>query len=106
MLVQNTSVFVQRGVALLFTLNIIDAMLTVIWVQNGIATEANGIMDAFLSMGTLPFLAAKLFMGTFFAVVMLIGSDYKLARIGVTVALTLYGLTMGIHLFTGIAAFS
>jgi len=87
-------------------MNIADALLTIVWVQNGVATEANGIMNAFLSMGALPFLAAKLAMGTFFAVVMLAGSNYTLARVGVTLVLLIYGVTMGIHVFTGVAAFA
>lgn len=95
---------IQRAVAILYVMNVIDALLTIYWVESGIATEANGIMDAFLAQGVMPFLFVKLGMGTFAAVVLLIGSDYKLARVGLAVALCLYTLTMGIHLITGIAA--
>jgi len=85
-------------------MNIVDALLTIYWVESGIATEANGLMDAFLAQGIMPFLFVKLGMGTFTAVVLLIGSNYKLARVGVTIALCVYSFTMGVHLITGMAA--
>jgi hypothetical protein len=96
--------YLTHFVALLYALNLVDALLTILWVQTGFATEANALMDMFLSIGVVPFLLVKIGMGTFAAVVFIYGADYRLARIGVTVALYAYAFTMGVHILTGLAA--
>ncbi len=47
-------------IGVVFVMNICDALLTIAWVETGAATESNPFMDAFLSMGTVPFYLAKL----------------------------------------------
>jgi len=89
-----------RQVLLLFSLNLLDAVLTIVWVRNGIAPEGNELMAYLLDMGNLPFLAAKLAMGTFAALVLLRWGDRKLARYGVSAALAVYVCVMGVHLMT------
>jgi hypothetical protein len=88
----------------LFVLNLIDAIVSIGWVRTGITTEGNQLMAAFLDAGNLPFLAAKIGMGTLTCAVLLYGADHKLARIGVSVALVVYVCVMGLHLGTGLAA--
>lgn len=92
-----------RPVFLLFALNLVDAVLTLVWVRNGIAPESNGFMATLLDMGDVPFLAFKIAMGLFTAGVLLYGSQFRLARYGVRLALALYIGTIGIHVFTGLA---
>lgn len=94
-----------RPVAILFLLNLIDAVVSIGWVRSGIATEGNHLMAAFLDAGNLPFLAAKLGMGTLCCAVLLIGADRKLARVGVSIALVVYVCVMGLHVGTGLAAY-
>ena len=94
----------SRPVLILFGLNAIDALLTIFWVQTGIATESNHLMDALLAIGPMPFLLFKLGFGVFTASVLLYGSQYKVARWGVRAGLTAYSLVMGVHLFTGLTA--
>lgn len=89
---------------LLFALNLIDALLTIMWVRTGIATEGNQLMAALLDIGNGPFLAVKVAMGTVVALVILRSGSRPLARYGVSVALAVYIGLMGIHLFTGLAA--
>jgi len=89
-----------KQVFLLFSLNLLDAVLTIVWVRNGIAPEGNELMAYLLDMGNLPFLAAKLAMGTFAALVLLRWGDRKLARYGVSAALAVYVCVMGVHLMT------
>lgn len=91
-------------IALLYGLNLIDALLTIVWVRTGVATEANVLMDAFLSAGVAPFLLVKIGMGTIAALVLLYGANYRLAQIGVTFALYAYSFAVGVHILTGIAA--
>ena len=91
-------------VSLLFTLNCIDAMLTLYWVRNGIADESNQLMTLLLDVGDLPFLAVKIAIGIVAAVVLIRGSKYSVARYGVRFALAAYFIAIGAHVFTGLAA--
>lgn len=93
-----------RETILLFSLNLLDAILTIIWVRSGVAPEGNELMARFLDMGNLPFLSAKIAMGTFAAIVLLRWGNRKLARYGVAVALAVYISVMGIHLMTYLSA--
>lgn len=94
-----------RQTFLLFLLNMLDAMLTLVWVKSGTATEANQLMAGFLEIGDLAFFMAKLTMGTITAVVILKYGYKPIAKPLVTVALTIYIGLMGIHVLTGLAAF-
>jgi len=94
-----------RETFLLFALNLLDAMLTIVWVRNGIATEGNQLMARLLDSGDLTFLSAKIAIGTITALVILRWGNRKLARYGLTVALAVYISLMGIHVMTGLTAF-
>jgi hypothetical protein len=94
-----------KPVAFLFLLNLIDAVVTIGWVRSGAAPEGNQIMASFLDAGDLPFLLAKLGMGCLACGVLLYGANYKLARVGVSVALIAYTCVMGLHVGTGLAAY-
>src|SRR4051794_28595775 len=91
--------------ALLFLLNLCDGLMTIVWVRAGVATEANSLMAGLLDIGNLPFMAAKIGMGTFAAIVLYIGRDRPLAKYGIGLALAIYVGLMGLHLFTGLTAF-
>lgn len=92
-------------VALLFALNLLDALLTLVWVRSGIATESNQLMASLLDIGNWPFLLVKIAIGTLAAVVLSRWGNKTLARYGLAVALAVYIGLMGIHLFTGLSAF-
>lgn len=90
---------------LLFTLNFLDAVLTIYWVRNGFATEGNRLMATLLDIGDLPFLAVKIGVGAVTAIVLWRWRNLRLAKYGLALALTLYIGLMGIHFFTGLSAF-
>ncbi len=90
---------------LLFALNLLDALLTIVWVRSGVATEGNQLMAALLDIGNGPFLMVKIVIGLAAAIVLVRWSKKPLARYGLAVALAVYVGLMGIHLFTGLAAF-
>ena len=90
---------------LLFALNFLDAVLTIVWVRSGVATEGNQLMASLLDIGDTPFLLVKIAIGTVAAVVLARFGSRRLARYGVTVALAVYLGLMGVHIFTGLAAF-
>lgn len=93
-----------RGTTLLFGLNLLDALLTLIWVRNGIATEGNQLMARLLEIGDFSFLAVKVAIGAVAVVVLLRWGNFKLAQYGLAVALAVYMGLMGVHIFTGLAA--
>jgi hypothetical protein len=90
---------------LLFTLNLLDALLTIVWVRGGVATEGNQLMAALLDIGNGPFLAVKVFIGLAAAVVLYRYGARPVARYGLAIALAVYIGLMGVHVFTGLAAF-
>lgn len=90
---------------LLFALNLLDGLLTIIWVRSGVATEGNQLMARLLDMGNGPFLFVKIGIGLIAAVVLLRWRHRRLARYGVTLALAVYIGLMGVHIFTGLSAF-
>src|SRR5215204_827798 len=94
-----------RETFLLFSLNLLDAILTIIWVRNGVATEGNNLMARLLDTGDFTFLTAKIAIGTITALVLLRWGHRRLARYGVALALAMYISLMGIHLVTGLTAF-
>jgi hypothetical protein len=94
-----------RETFLLFTLNLLDALLTLVWVRTGTASEANAIMAGLLEIGDYPFLLAKLAIGTLTAVVILKWGYVKIAKPLVSFALVVYIGLMGIHVLTGLSAF-
>jgi len=94
-----------RETFLLFSLNLLDAILTIIWVRNGVATESNHLMARLLDSGDFTFLSAKIVMGTITALVLLRWGNRRLARYGLTVALAVYISLMGLHVMTGLTAF-
>jgi len=90
---------------LLFSLNLLDAILTIVWVRNGVATEGNQLMAELLDSGDVTFLSAKIAIGAVTALVLLKWGNLRLARYGLTLALAVYIGLMGIHLVTGLEAF-
>mgnify|MGYP000409792410 CR=1 FL=1 len=94
-----------RSTFLLFLLNFFDAVLTIYWVRNGFATEANHLMAGLLDLGNAPFLTVKIAVGATAALVLSYWGHLKLARYGVTITLAVYLGLMVIHMFTGLSAF-
>lgn len=95
----------SRAILVLFFLNVVDAVTTLVWVKGDLAPEANHLMATVLEWGVLPFLLIKLGMGAVTGVVLYYGSEYKLARIGVAIALVAYIGAIGSHILTGFAVF-
>ena len=89
---------------LLFSFNLLDAVLTLYWVRHGYATEGNHLMATLLEIGDLPFLAVKIAIGAVTAVVLWRWRSFRLAKYGLALSLALYTCIMGIHLVTGLSA--
>lgn len=89
---------------LLFSLNWLDAQLTIIWIRANVATEGNGLMAYLLDMGNAPFLITKLAIGGFAAYMLYRCSHLRLARGGMSLVLSIYLALMLVHMTTGMAA--
>jgi hypothetical protein len=89
---------------LLFALNLLDALLTIVWVRNGVATEGNQLMASLMDIGDGTFLTAKVAIGAVTAIVLFRWGNRPLARYGLAIALAVYIGLMVIHLFTGLSA--
>ncbi len=89
---------------LLFSLNWLDAQLTLVWIRAGLATEGNPLMAQLLDHSDLLFLSAKIAIGVFAAFIFYRFAHLAVARRGVKIALAVYGGVMLIHLATGVTA--
>ncbi|MDT7602570.1 MAG: hypothetical protein QOF61_567 [Acidobacteriota bacterium] len=89
---------------LLFTLNLLDAQLTILWVRAGVATEGNGLMARVLAAGDAPFFLTKLAVGATVAYVLYRFSSLAVARRGTRLVLGIYLGLMLVHAATGLSA--
>jgi len=89
---------------LLFSMNWLDAQLTILWVRLNVATEGNGIMARLLNLGEAPFLGAKLLIGAFAAYLLFRCSHLPVARRGMKLVLAVYCALMCVHAATGFSA--
>jgi len=86
---------------LLFTLNWLDAQLTILWVRLDVATEGNGLMAHLLNHSEGSFLFIKLIIGALAAFILYRCAHLSLARRGMSLVLTIYITLMILHVVTG-----
>ena len=89
---------------LLFSLNWLDAQLTLLWLRLNVATEGNALMARLLEHGDLSFLAIKLAIGTAAAYILYRCAHLPLAKRGMTFVLMIYVALMFVHAATGCVA--
>lgn len=89
---------------LLFTLNWLDAQLTILWVRMDVASEGNALMARILDHGELSFLGAKVAIGAIAAYILYRCAHLPLARHGLTAVLAVYAILMFVHAATGCVA--
>ncbi len=89
---------------LLFLLNWLDAQLTVLWVDNKLATEGNILMAKLLSFGNGSFLCAKICAGALVALMLYRWSYLNVAQKGLRLVLGVYLGLMIVHLATSLSA--
>jgi hypothetical protein len=89
---------------LLFSLNWLDAQLTLLWLRLNVATEGNALMARLLEHGDLSFLAIKLATGTGAAYILYRCAHLPLAKRGMTFVLMIYVALMFVHAATGCVA--
>ena len=87
----------KRLLILLFSLNALDAFATLYWVMNGIASEANPVMDEWLNLGPIPFIVVKLGLVTVGVYFLWTFRKFKLSKLSVLPVLILYLLVTVMH---------
>lgn len=97
MLTQQTS--------LLFTLNLLDAGLTLFWTRMGLAEEGNRLMALLLESGSGTFLVFKISVGLFAALCFYRWAHLPAARFGLRLALGVYAVITAIHVAVGAMAY-
>lgn len=88
----------------LFTLNWLDAQLTLLWVRLGVATEGNALMARVLEHGEMTFLGGKIVIGAFAAYILYRCAHLPLAKRGLNIVLGIYAILMLVHVATGCVA--
>ncbi len=89
---------------LLFTLNWLDAQLTLLWIRLDVATEGNALMARILEHGEMTFLVGKLAIGAFAAYILYRCAHLPLAKRGLNIVLGIYVILMLVHVATGCVA--
>ena len=89
---------------LLFSLNWLDAQLTLLWVRLNVATEGNALMALLLEHGELSFLSIKIVIGAAAAYILYRCAHMPLAKRGMTAVLMIYVALMFVHAATGCVA--
>jgi hypothetical protein len=89
---------------LLFSLNWLDAQLTLLWVRLNVATEGNAIMARVLDHSELSFFSLKLAIGAAAAYILYRCAHLPIAKRGMTAVLAIYVALMFVHALTGCVA--
>jgi hypothetical protein len=89
---------------LLFTMNWLDAQLTILWLRLHVATEGNGLMASLLDHSEGSFLSVKLAIGGLSAYVLYRFAEIPVARRGMKIVLGVYLALMIVHAVTGFSA--
>jgi hypothetical protein len=84
---------------LIFILNLVDAILTAIWINYGLAAEANPIMDYTLSFGLIPFITIKVGVAGVAIIILWFLRKEFLAKIAAMFSFALLFLVMMYHLY-------
>lgn len=88
----------RRVVGAVLGLNLVDALLTLAWVELGVAREANPLLAGLLALSPALFVAAKSALVSLGLGLLFLLRQRRMAVLGIWSALGLYLLVLGIHL--------
>ena len=99
------SVSVLRLVVLaLLLLNLLDAVFTLVWVETGIAREANLLLEGILSQSAIGFMFVKMALVSLGVLLLWRYRDRRLSIAGLAVACLAYNALLVYHLGIAVAA--
>jgi hypothetical protein len=88
----------RNGIILLMIFNVIDALYTLAWIQNGLAVEANPIMDSALSIGPGTFILVKVLMVSLGLTLLWRLRETTFARMALIIPAVFYSAIIGTHI--------
>lgn len=83
----------------IFTLNIFDAAMTYMWLINGLATEANPLMQSLWSIHPTMFLLGKGLIAGFSIMILWSLKHQFIAIVGIYLCAFVYALIAGYHIY-------
>ncbi len=99
------SVSILRVVVVaLVVLNLLDAVFTLVWVEAGIAKEANLLLEGILSQSAIGFMLVKMALVSLGVLLLWRHRDRRLAVAGLGVACFAYSSLLVYHLGIAVAA--
>lgn len=87
----------ERGLSALLVMNLLDAVMTSLWVSEGIVTEGNPVMAAAISQGYFTFVLGKVALVGMGAALLYGLRTHHLARMSLIPLVLLYSFVMGNH---------
>tara|TARA_R110002060_G_scaffold2728_2_gene4461 strand:- start:80 stop:469 length:390 start_codon:yes stop_codon:yes gene_type:complete len=87
----------KYALIMLLFLNIVDAMATLYWVENKLATETNPLMHAWIQLSPDLFITVKITLVTMGTILLWTFRKHRLAYWGGIILLLLYSLVMLVH---------
>jgi hypothetical protein len=93
---RSTAISIAAGVVIV--LNLLDAMFTIVYLQTGLATEANPLMDGVMSASPVLFMAAKLALVSLGVHLLWRFRNHRSARFGLFATSAAYTMLIGYHL--------
>ena len=88
----------DRGLRAILCLNLIDALATLTWLEMGLATEANPVMNWALQLGPATFILSKVALVCLSVALLWRHRDIATARLALVPVAMLYALIVGTHL--------
>ena len=92
-------------ITLIFVLSFLDAIFTVVWLDSGLATEANPLLKQIVDSGNFAFVASKVFMTLIGCYILYKVKDKsKTARFAIVSLFLMYTLLILYHIFGALAS--
>ena len=83
---------------MIFIANILDAGLTITWINAGIAVEANPIMNYLLGFGVMWFYIVKIAIVTIACIILWVLKDAKMAKLVALICCAVYFAIIIFHI--------
>lgn len=84
-------------------LNLLDAVFTLVWVESGVAREANLLLEGILSQSAVAFVAVKMGLVSLGVMLLWRQREHRLAVGGLALSLTLYSGLLLYHFGIAVA---
>jgi hypothetical protein len=95
---QRTRSFVSLAAAALVVMNLIDGLMTLVWVQAGVASEGNPLMDRMMAHGPVGFMLIKLSLVSLGVLLLWRLRHRRAAAAGLVGAAAIYSSILVVHL--------